>query len=170
LKTWFEAPPASGAVRRVPFPNGPRRVAAVAMGDLATAPRSTGVTDVTTYAEVPIPAALVRAQPLLSAALRVPAVRRGATRLAGRLRGPDERTRARLGVQVWVRATDASGGTATRTLTGPEGYGLTADAVVRAVRRVASSPPAAGVHTPSSAFGASFVEELDGVTVGVPSA
>jgi short subunit dehydrogenase-like uncharacterized protein len=52
-------------------------------------------------------------------------------------------------------------------LTAPNAYDLTADSVVRAITRLASVPP--GAHTPSSAFGARYVTELDGVTVTGPS-
>jgi saccharopine dehydrogenase (NAD+, L-lysine-forming) len=61
--------------------------------------------------------------------------------------------------------SDAEGHTVSVALTGPNGYDLTADAVVRAVERILAGGVPAGAHTPSSAFGADFVRELDGVVV-----
>jgi short subunit dehydrogenase-like uncharacterized protein len=48
-------------------------------------------------------------------------------------------------------------------LTGPNGYDITADAVVREIPLLASAGP--GAHTPATALGRDFVRSLTGVTV-----
>lgn len=150
--------------REVAFPSGPRTVSGVRWGDLVSAHRSTGIPTITTYTSMPGPPALVRAVRPLLGALRAAPVRAVVAAVARRgATGPDERTRARTGCEVWGAVRDPAGRTATATLTGPNPYDLTADAVVRAVSRIAAVPP--GAHTPSSAFGAEFAALLDGVTV-----
>ena len=53
----------------------------------------------------------------------------------------------------------------TASLTTPNGYSLTADSVLRVVERVLAGSVSAGAHTPSKAHGATFVLDLDGVTL-----
>jgi len=161
LRTWVDALPLGGVVRirRVPFPRRERRVAGVPMGDLITAYRSTGIASITTYAQLPVPAALVRWQRLLAP------FRRPLRALTARVPGPGERTRARLGVEVWVEASTDDGRAVAMAMTGPEGYQLTADAVVRAVAAIQAGRARPGVLSPAMAFGPGFVAELDGVRV-----
>ena len=61
---------------------------------------------------------------------------------------------------VWGRVTHADGRRQEGTAETPEGYRLTALSAVEAARRVLDAPPAAGYHTPSSAFGSGFLESL----------
>lgn len=161
--------------RVVPFPSGEREVGAVRWGDLATAYRSTGIPTITTYTRVPRPKGF--AGSLTESALRGLA-RFGLTReLANRVvtrgvTGPDEARRARSGCEIWGAVRDDSGRSHEATLTGPNGYDLTADALTRVVRYVAAGtgPGGAiepGAVTPSMALGADFVRELDGVSVNV---
>jgi saccharopine dehydrogenase (NAD+, L-lysine-forming) len=94
--------------------------------------------------------------------------RRAAAALVGRLpAGADAAARARSRCAVWGEVRDAAGNAVSAALTGPDPYDLTADAVVRAVARLADVPP--GAHTPATAFGPEFVETLDGVRVDGPS-
>ena len=154
--------------RSVPFPRGERTVAATVWGDLVTAYRSTGIPNITVYTRLP-------AQTWASQMLRFGPIRRVADLVVRRrLGGPSQERRASSGCQVWGEVRDDTGDTRTAWLTGPNGYDLTADAVVRAVGYVhAGTGPAgpirAGAHTPATALGAAFVEELDGVSVTVPS-
>jgi saccharopine dehydrogenase (NAD+, L-lysine-forming) len=153
----------------VPFPRGERTVGATVWGDLVTAYRSTGIPNITVYTR--LPRQTWRARLLRFAPLRHVidlAVQR-------RLGGPHPDLRAISGCQVWGEVRDPDGNSRTAWLTGPNGYDLTADAMVRAVGYLhAGSGPAgpirAGAHTPATALGAAFVEELDGVTVTPPSA
>jgi short subunit dehydrogenase-like uncharacterized protein len=156
--------PLGDPTRSVPFPRGERSVGATVWGDLVTAYRSTGIPNITVYTRLPEradAARWLRFGPIRAVADLV--VRR-------RVTGPDPDRRARSGVQVWGEVRDDAGATRVATLTGPNVYDLTADAVVRATGYLhAGAGPAgpirAGAHTPSSALGAAFVEELDAVHV-----
>lgn len=142
--------------REVAFPSKTRTVGAVTWGDVVTAYHSTGIGNITVYTSMPrsTPAArLLRFAPFRALAAR--AVRRGAA-------GPSPEVRARSGVEVYAEVRSPSG-TRSAVLTGPNGYDMTADAVVREMPLLASVRP--GAHTPATAFGPDFVKTLDGVTV-----
>ncbi|HEY5836619.1 saccharopine dehydrogenase family protein [Streptomyces sp.] len=157
---------AGGEIRAVPmgsrrvraaFPSGARTVVSVPWGDVSTAYHSTGIPDITTYTAVPAPALAA------SRALRFGPLRGALAGAAGRLRGPGERTLNASRSEVWARARDAAGNTATATLVGPNPYSLTADSVLRILDRLPGLPP--GFQTPSRALGPDFAGTLDGVTV-----
>ena len=155
-----ESPPGVPS-REVPFPSRPRTVGGIRWGDLASGYRSTGIPTITTYTVLPgrPGAAKVLSGPL-KRLMRLGPVRK----LAGRrTTGPSAETRASTTCEVWVEVRNAAGEARSATLTGPNAYDLTADAVLRAVRRLPEAAP--GAHTPSSALGPGFVEELDGVAV-----
>jgi short subunit dehydrogenase-like uncharacterized protein len=150
--------------RRVPMPSGMRDVAAVRWGDLVTAYRSTGIPNITTYTALPMGgrvaglSTLLGWGPLRSVAERV---------VRSRVTGPSAAVRAKTHCEVWGEVRDADGGSASGTLTGPNAYDLTADSMVRATRRLLDGDVTPGAHTPSSAFGAAYVDSLDGVRVSL---
>jgi short subunit dehydrogenase-like uncharacterized protein len=159
--------------RTVDFPSGTRAVAAIPWGDLVSAYRSTGIPNITTYTRLATPGGMAgrAAAAGLGQLLRFGPTRALATGLAiRRVTGPDQARRARSGCEVWGQVRAPDGASRWATLTGPNGYDLTADAVLRAVGYLlAGSGPAGpirpGAQTPATALGAGFVRELDGVTV-----
>jgi saccharopine dehydrogenase (NAD+, L-lysine-forming) len=156
--------------RMVPFPSGDREVGAIRWGDLSTAHRSTGIGTITVYTRVPRPRGFGEA--VLRGLTRFGPTRALADRMVTRgVSGPDDGRRARSGSEVWGEVRDPAGESRQATLTGPNGYDLTADALLRAVSYVMAGrgpagPIEPGAHTPSTALGADFVRELDGVTLG----
>ncbi|WUH89901.1 saccharopine dehydrogenase NADP-binding domain-containing protein [Streptomyces sp. NBC_00433] len=145
---------------RAAFPSGARTVVSVPWGDVSTAYHSTGIPDITTYTAVPAPALAA------TRVLRLGPLRGVVGGAVGRLvRGPGERALngSGPGCEVWGRARDAAGNTVSATLTGPNPYKLTVDAVLRIVELLPELP--AGFQTPSRALGADFASTLDGVTV-----
>ncbi|MGE7059840.1 saccharopine dehydrogenase family protein [Staphylococcus hominis] len=147
--------------RTAHFRSGPREVGSIPWGDVSTAYRSTGIPNITTFTAVP--GVLGQLQQIFAPVLRTPLVQKVATTVAGQVKGPDERKRANTRAEVFGEAWDAR----TRVqcaITTPNAYSLTADSVLRAIGRIDGVAP--GVHTPSSAFGAGFVRELDGVVAG----
>lgn len=160
---------AGGEIRVVPmgsrqvraaFPSGARTVVSVPWGDVSTAYHSTGIPDITTYTAVPAPALAA------SRALRLGPLRGVVAGAVGRLvRGPGERRLSSARSEVWGRARDAAGNTVTATLSGPNPYRITVDAVLRIVPRLGELPK--GFQTPSRALGADFAGTLDGVTVSM---
>jgi saccharopine dehydrogenase (NAD+, L-lysine-forming) len=77
-----------------------------------------------------------------------------------RVTGPSATVRASARMHVWGRVTHADGRVRTGTAETPEGYRLTAMAAVECASRVLNVPPPAGYQTPSSAFGAGFLNTL----------
>ena len=151
----------------MPFPSGARTVGGISWGDVVTAYHSTGIGEITVYTSLSArgPMAKVGGHLLRYAPVREflrAAVRRGVS-------GPSAQVRARTRSEVWAEVRSATGHRS-GTLTGPNAYDLTADAVVQAVVRLAGQHPGGagvkpGAHTPATAFGPDFVRELDGVTV-----
>lgn len=154
--------------RVVPFPSRPRRVSAVPWGDLVTAHHWSGIGDITVYTALPIRGPIRRALATVGQRLlRYDPVRAVvAAMVRRRPPGPTAETRAATSVEVWGEVRNAAGSIRSATITGPNAYDLTADAVVRAAARLAEPdavPP--GAHTPVTALGPDFVRELDKVTV-----
>jgi len=163
-----------GVPRRVvPFPSGPREVGAFRTGDLASAYRSTGIPNITVYALVPRARGQIgrAAFGAMRAFLRYQPTRALADYLASwRVSGPSPQRRARTRCEIWAEVRDRAGASRSVTLVGPNGYELTADAMLRSMRYLlAGTGPAGpivpGAHTPATAFGPGFLRELDGVEI-----
>ncbi|MET0238209.1 MAG: saccharopine dehydrogenase NADP-binding domain-containing protein, partial [Kibdelosporangium sp.] len=147
------------------FPSGPRTVVSLPWGDVATAYRSTGIPNITTHMYVPIPASLLgHGQKLFAPVMRTQLAQRIGKTLVGFVTGPGEKRRASTRAEFWGEVRDADGRTATATLTTPNTYSITADAVVRIATQIGGVKP--GAHTPATAFGPAFLKELDNVVIG----
>lgn len=178
-RSMLEAVPEGGRVRRggrlVPFPlgqggrtarfaHGERRTLPIPWGDLATAYRSTGIPDITTYMAAPPGAesALKLLGGLLQKALASERIRAAFDRIAADLARPPDAAQRRSGrTGFYARAADGSGHVAEAWLETPEAYALTAMSAVRIVERLLAGAYA-GALTPSLAFGADFVLEIPG--------
>ncbi|WP_112263622.1 saccharopine dehydrogenase family protein [Lentzea terrae] len=140
------------------FRSGPREVGSIPWGDVSTAYRSTGIPNITTFTLVP--GVLGPLQQVFAPVLQTPLVQSVAKTVAGKVKGPDERKRANTRAEVFGEAWDAKNKVEC-AITTPNAYSLTADSVLRAIGKINGVAP--GSHTPSSAFGADFIRELDGV-------
>lgn len=148
------------------FPSGTRQVTSIPWGDVASAYRSTGIPNITTYTVVPGGAMLGRSQRLLAPVLRHPAVQRTAKSLAERALSGRTGDGSGGRAEVWGRVENGSGDRMDTTLVTPGAIPLTADSVLRAVARLDAGGVEPGAHTPSTAFGADFALDCDGVTAG----
>jgi short subunit dehydrogenase-like uncharacterized protein len=151
--------------RDVRFLDGERRVLPIPWGDLATAWRSTGIPDITTYMASPSGAeTLLRlVGPALQKALSFKGIRDAVSHIAGEMaQPPDAATRRTADAHFYARAVDASGHAAEAWLETPEAYHLTALTGVRSVERILAEEPT-GALTPAMAFGADFILEIPGV-------
>jgi short subunit dehydrogenase-like uncharacterized protein len=147
--------------RTAHFRSGPREVGSIPWGDVSTAYRSTGIPNITTFTAVP--GVVGQLQQIFAPILQTSLVQSVGKAVAGKVKGPDEHTRANTRAEVFGEAWDAK----TKVecaITTPNAYSLTADSVLRAIGKINGVAP--GSHTPSSAFGADFVRELDGVVAG----
>jgi len=160
-------------VRTVEFePGKPRTAVAIPWGDQATAFRTTGIPDITTWAGVGRSQLramrwLGRLRPLLAIG---PLRRALQAQVRKRVSGPDEATREKARSLLWGRVEAPDGTAIEARLSAPEGYRLTAIAAVECARRVAAGELAPGAWTPSLAFGARFVDTLPDVRADEPSA
>ncbi|GAB2840830.1 saccharopine dehydrogenase NADP-binding domain-containing protein [Lentzea nigeriaca] len=147
--------------RTARFRSGSREVGSIPWGDVSTAYRSTGIPNITTFTIVP--GLLGQLQQVFAPVLQAPLVQSVAKSMAGKVKGPDVRKRANTMAEVFGEAWDAESRVEC-AITTPNAYSLTADSVLRAIGKISGVAP--GAHTPSSAFGADFVRELDGVVAG----
>jgi saccharopine dehydrogenase (NAD+, L-lysine-forming) len=148
--------PLGSPTREVTYPSGTRTVGAITWGDVVTAYHSTGIPTITVFGSVRTVTAasrLLRFAPFRALAAR--AVRRGPA-------GPSAEVRAKTKVEIYAEVRSPSG-ERHGTLTGPNGYDITADAVVREIPLLAGVAP--GAYTPATALGPDFVRSLTGVTV-----
>lgn len=148
---------------------GPHAVVPYTWGDLSTAPRTTGIPNVTCYmAMPPAQARAIRwALPLVRTLLAPRAVRRWLEgRVADRATGPDEEMQRTGRVRAWGRATSPDGHAEEAVIETMEAYRFTAVAGIRAMEAVFAHTgpgvevPLAGAITPAGAFGAGWVLEL----------
>lgn len=154
--------PSGKGMRRIRFVDGERTVLPTTWGDLATAYRTTGIPNITTFMAFPErTAALMRlAAPLSRTLLAIGPIRRLVQKWVEKIvRGPDERTRRTARSYLWARAANARGDEAQAWLETLEGYHFTAVAGVRCVERIFEMHPR-GALTPANAFGADFILEI----------
>jgi short subunit dehydrogenase-like uncharacterized protein len=161
----IEEVPLAHCRRRVDFTGGSAMTVAIAWGDLATAYVSTGIPNIETYASMPSAAAIAGralnwARPVLASA----PVQKVLRRLADRSTGPSEEELRAGRSRFWGQVSNAAGKHRTGRLETANGYRLTADGTIMAVKFLLDHTPAGGYYTPSMLFGARCVEELPGST------
>ena len=161
----IEQVPLAHSRRRVDFAGGSVMTTAIAWGDLATAYVSTGIPNIETYASMPLGAAIAGhalnwAWPLLAS---VP-VQELLRLLADRSTGPSEEERRTGRSRFWGEVRNMAGERRTARLETANGYRLTADVMIMAVKFLLEHAPAGGYYTPSMLMGARCVEELPGST------
>jgi short subunit dehydrogenase-like uncharacterized protein len=154
--------PAGWKTQSIPFRDRTRTAVTIPWGDVSTAHWSTRIPDIHTYLAVPPEAARVmRLMRFVSPLINVPLIQKFVeSQIDARVSGPSAEIRAAARMRVWGRVTHTDGRTLQGTAETPEGYRLTAMSAVECARRVMEGAPAAGYHTPSSAFGARFLESL----------
>jgi short subunit dehydrogenase-like uncharacterized protein len=77
--------------------------------------------------------------------------------------GPSDVERARGKSYVWGEVVSDDGQRRVSRLTGPEGYTLTAQTALAVTARVLEGEFAPGFQTPSKAYGADLILEIEGV-------
>lgn len=158
--------PSAWKTRTIDFGMGPQRASTIPWGDVSTAFYSTGIPNIEVYMAVPRALQLaMRASRHLKPVLHSSRVQQLLVRGIDRQRpGPNAEQRARGASLVWGMATDDEGRSVTSRLRTPESYVLTALTAVTAIEHVLAGDAKPGFQTPSLAFGADFILEIDGVT------
>lgn len=152
--------PSAWKTMEAPLPE-PRLAMTIPWGDLATAWRSTGIPNIEVYMAVP-PSAVANARRMrrLAPVLGLKFVQSFLMkRIERNVKGPTAEDRERQRSFLWGRVTKG-GRSVTGTLETLEGYALTAETSVAIARRVLAGAVEGGVHTPSQAFGARFIETI----------
>jgi short subunit dehydrogenase-like uncharacterized protein len=161
----IEEVPLAHSRRRVDFTGGSAMTVAIGWGDLATAYISTGIPNIETYASMP-PAAVIAgrafnwARPLLASA----PVQKVLRRLADGSTGPSEEELRTGRSRFWGEVSNAARKQRTARLETANGYRLTADGMIMAVKFLLDHAQAGGYYTPSMLMGACCVEQLPGST------
>lgn len=150
--------------RTIDFGTGPKLAVSIPWGDIATAYFTTGIANIEVYVPVsPRSVAALRRLERVRPLLRLPPVRALAQRIAARRHpGPSRKERDSEKTWVWGEARNDKGETRVARLTTPNGYRLTIDGVLMAVRALLVRPPGGGYFTPTQLLGARCVERLPG--------
>lgn len=157
--------PAAWKTREVDLGRGPVSVTTIPWGDVATAWYSTGIPDIEVYTRIGgLTRRLLSASRFLGPLLASgPAQRFLLGRIRSRPPGPDASARAKGACRLYGEVRDAAGRVCRARLSGPEGYSLTVQSAVIALERTLAGQAIPGFQTPSMAFGADFVLDIDGV-------
>ncbi|HTU18212.1 MAG TPA: saccharopine dehydrogenase NADP-binding domain-containing protein [Gemmataceae bacterium] len=157
--------PSAWRTRDINFGEGPRLAVTIPWGDVSTAYRSTGISDIEVYtASSRWQLRFMRLSRFLGWALRSSPVQ---TFLKHRIQagppGPTDEERARGRTYLWGEVEDAAGRRMVSRLRGPEGYTFTMLTALAAMARVLAGDAPPGYQTPSLAYGPDFVLEAPGV-------
>jgi len=159
--------PTAWKSQKIRFHDHARWAMTIPWGDVASAFYSTGIPDIEVYAAAPrkqIKAATwIR---WMLPALGVTPFRQVAEWWIDRkMTGPTEAERSSGRSMIWGQVTDGQGRTIERCLETLDGYALTIETALAAIRRFSESPPATGYQTPCTAFGADFIAGIPGTEV-----
>ena len=163
--------PAAQKTMEIPFSDKPRLAMTIPWGDLSTAFRSTGIPNIEVYMAVP-PSAVSSARRMRRFAplVGLPFVQSFLMRrIEKRVVGPTAEERAHERSFLWGRVANVER-SVTGTLETLEGYALTAETSVAIAKRVLEGDVSPGVHTPSQALGARFIETIAGSKLTIGSA
>lgn len=150
--------------REIPFSYGDRTAMAIPLGDVVTAYHSTGVPNVSVYSEMPpaVVAWLRRLRPALPLFSLGPLPRLLEWLVDRLIDGPDEERLREGSGELWGEAIDGDDRVVSRVRT-PNAYALTRDTALLTARRALDGDAPAGFQTPSTAYGADLVLEVDGI-------
>jgi short subunit dehydrogenase-like uncharacterized protein len=176
----IERAPSAGLVRRngrltpvpvgfkicpVDFGKGPVPAISIPWGDVSTAYYSTGIPNIEVF--IALPRYLRTIFPLvryLGGVLALQAVKNALKSLLALLPpGPSEEQLKNGFTLLWGEARDSNGRRVTARARTPESYAFTAGAALAAVEKTLAGQSKPGFQTPSLAFGADFLLEIEGV-------
>jgi short subunit dehydrogenase-like uncharacterized protein len=158
------AEPLGKRTRMIDFGTGAKLAVSIPWGDVATAYFTTGIANIEVYVPAsPRSIARLRRLDRLRPLLHLPLVSAVAGRIAARRNpGPSEKDRDSEKTWIWGEVRNDRGDTRVARLTTPNGYRLTADGVLMAVRALLVRAPGGGYFTPSQLLGARCVERIPG--------
>ncbi|HEY0089803.1 MAG TPA: saccharopine dehydrogenase NADP-binding domain-containing protein [Candidatus Lokiarchaeia archaeon] len=157
----------NNVLRKIRFTDKVRYVMPVMWGDLATAYRSTGIPNITTYMEIPkkfmsltTPIKALKNNSIKNGVLNKAEYKKNIQKwIDENVKGPDENTRLKARSYVWARARNDDGSEAQAWLNSIEPYQFTVISGIKCVEKVFKLN-LKGTLTPSLAFGKDFVLEF----------
>lgn len=157
--------PAAWKTRGIDFGRGEVETTTIPWGDVATAFYSTGIPNIEVYAAIPgkVRRMMKWTRPfgqMLGSSFVQRFLKK---RIQAQPPGPDEEERERGKSFVWGEVKDDAGQKAVSRLSGPEGYTLTALTALTIAERVLGGQFSVGFQTPSKAYGADLILEIEGV-------
>jgi short subunit dehydrogenase-like uncharacterized protein len=151
--------------RQIDFGGSSRIAVSFPWGDVSTAYFSTGIPNIEDY--LVFKKSFVRLLRLLRPFIGLtgrPFVQRWLKhRVMKSPPGPTVEARLKGRSRLWGEASDDQGHHATSRMETPDGYSLTAETALAAVKRVLSGDYKTGFQTPALAYGADFILEIEGV-------
>ncbi len=158
--------PMGSGMKQVRFPRVTKRVMPASWGDVEMSYHTTGIPNINVYLSLP-PMVMWSSRlfgSLFLNLLKIKSVRDFASRQVDRmLPGPNQHTREHGRSAVYAMVRNGSGETREAWLETLEGYQFTMVAGVRVVERVLDGSYK-GALSPSKAFGADFVLDIEGTT------
>ncbi|MCG8349914.1 MAG: saccharopine dehydrogenase NADP-binding domain-containing protein [Chloroflexales bacterium] len=157
--------PTGAQTREIDFGRGPVAATAIPWGDVSTAFYSTGIPNIEVYTVFPpvMRWVTVASRPL-GRLLSTYADQRLLKYLVSRQPpGPTETQRARGRAILWGEVRNPAGVTCVSRLYTPESYALTVQTALAIATKVLNGQAPVGFQTPSLAYGANFILEIDGV-------
>jgi short subunit dehydrogenase-like uncharacterized protein len=156
--------PAAWRERDIDFGDKVRHCVTLGWGDVSTAFRSTGIPNIEVYAAASASAirGLKMARVFGGVLAAGPVQKFLKSRINAGEAGPGEDVRRRATARLWGEAWDDFGTRVRSRLKTPDGYSLTASTAVASVMRVLAGAAVPGYQTPSMAFGADFILEIEG--------
>ncbi|WP_330633221.1 saccharopine dehydrogenase family protein [Halocatena halophila] len=156
--------PVAHDIRTIDFGDGPTTAAAIHWGDVSTAYHTTGIPDVTVYADQPeMTIRFLQLSNRLRWLLGSDPVQSALHGLVDRfVDGPSEAARREESMYVWGRATNGEESVVSRLVT-PESYLFTSHSAPYLAARVRDGEAPVGFQTPASAFGPDVALDIDGV-------
>jgi short subunit dehydrogenase-like uncharacterized protein len=157
--------PAAWKTRLIDFGRGPVSATTIPWGDVSTAYHSTGIPNIEVYAAMPATLRrMMKASRAFSSLLKTSTAQNFLKRrIKAQPAGPSDEERAKGKSFVWGEVLDGSGQRKASRLQGPEGYTLTALTALAIAERVLAGDAPAGFQTPSGAYGADFILNIEGV-------
>jgi short subunit dehydrogenase-like uncharacterized protein len=156
--------PLGHSVRRIDFGDGEKTAMAIPWGDVSTAYHTTGIPNIEVF--VPASPEMVMGARFSNYArpwFALPWVQQMLKAGVGRtVKGPDERSRARLPTFVWGEVRNASGQTLTARIRTANTYSVTVTGALAVIEHLLQNAPAGGAYTPARLAGADLVTRLPG--------
>jgi short subunit dehydrogenase-like uncharacterized protein len=151
--------------RQIDFGTGIRMAMSFPWGDVSTAYYSTGIPNIETYMVFPESGLRMRKgiRPLIGLASKPPIQWLLKKIVHSMPEGPSAEALKKGRSRLWGEVTNQQGECAVGRMITPDGYALTAETALAAVRHALAGDTKPGFQTASLAYGADFVLEFEGV-------